>query len=436
MKVVSVIIGALIGICIPIIFLLFDLHQLSMSLSWQNCLEIARSQYLYLFSFIFFPLGGSLTSYLLLTIWAQNKSNKERNIFLRGLIDSLDDFILILNDKLLIETTNQKLLNTIGLASNEVFDQHIKKIWLNFNEDLLIKVNQNIESEVLFLGTNETPTIININTYYNQNKKHFIISIKDVTEISLIKKENEEQKNKIQQQARLSLLGEMAGGIAHEINNPLSIILGYTSRLQKFTNEERWDQKIFLDTFDKIVNSLNRISKIIQSLKIVSRDGEKDDFTITSFKKVLIESLALIEERIRINLIQLDFDREKDFLFFGSEVQMSQVIFNLLSNSFDAIKPLPDKWLKIEFAEDENFNIVYFIDSGKGIPKDLIEKIFNPFFTTKEVGKGTGLGLSLSKSIIEKHEGLFDINQTHPNTCFVIKLKKINNDLIEANLGL
>jgi signal transduction histidine kinase len=103
------------------------------------------------------------------------------------------------------------------------------------------------------------------------------------------------------------------------------------------------------------------------------------------------------------------------------------VILNLLNNSVDAISELKEKWIEIVVAETASCIEVKITDSGRGIPKEIQNKIFNPFFTTKVVGKGTGLGLSISKGIIEAHGGHFQINNECPNTQFVIQLPKCQN---------
>jgi signal transduction histidine kinase len=102
--------------------------------------------------------------------------------------------------------------------------------------------------------------------------------------------------------------------------------------------------------------------------------------------------------------------------------EISQVIINLLFNAHDAIKKLTDRWMKIYIEEDNNFILIKITDSGEGIDINIVEKIMQPFFSTKEIGKGTGLGLSLSFEIIKKHNGFLFYDPDAKNTTFVIKL--------------
>ena len=103
-------------------------------------------------------------------------------------------------------------------------------------------------------------------------------------------------------------------------------------------------------------------------------------------------------------------------------VQMSQVFFNLLSNAFDAIEKTPSPWIEITAKKNTDKIIIFVRDSGPGIPLEIQNKIFQPFFTTKDVGRGTGLGLSLCSKIIKLHNGDLYINSDDKNTCFVIEL--------------
>ena len=103
-------------------------------------------------------------------------------------------------------------------------------------------------------------------------------------------------------------------------------------------------------------------------------------------------------------------------------VQMEQVLMNLLSNALDAVENSESAWVEVGFEKDSNFFMISVMDSGGGINTEIVERIMQPFFTTKEVGKGTGLGLSISKGIMENHEGSLSIDLACPNTRFLMKL--------------
>lgn len=137
------------------------------------------------------------------------------------------------------------------------------------------------------------------------------------------------------------------------------------------------------------------------------------------------DSYELVEHKLKELNINFDLPLFEDsYMVQGREVQLGQVFTNLLKNSIDAIYHQKNPWIKLEITQDENFCYIKFIDSGLGIPKDIKEKIMQPFFTTKGVGKGTGLGLAICSKIIKDHGGTLTILDANPNTCFEVKIPK------------
>lgn len=224
---------------------------------------------------------------------------------------------------------------------------------------------------------------------------------------------------------KMASLGEMAGGIAHEINNPITIIGASTSIMKRMFEKGITDQAKYLKQLEDIDKTIIRISKIITGLKNVSRDTTHEDFSKTNLRDVLTDSLAICSEKFNNHGIAINVNLEDPIInstINCLRVQLSQVFYNLFNNSFDAIEKLPNPWVKITASKLDNYLYIRCEDSGSGIPKEIQSKIFQPFYTTKEIGKGTGLGLSLCNSIIQRHGGEFYIDNELKNTCFVIKL--------------
>ena len=217
------------------------------------------------------------------------------------------------------------------------------------------------------------------------------------------------------------LAGVLAGGVAHEINNPLAIINAHAEDLQDSLEDENLDSDMVASAVDSISKTAHRISKIIKGLKTISRDGENDPFNPVSMGKILDESKALAGKK----LTDLPLDTSEylnDLVIDCRETQITQVMTNLISNAADAAKDLEEKWVKISSKVEGNFVYVSVTDSGKGIPKEIQDKMFQPFFTTKDVGKGTGLGVAISKGLVESHNGTLTINNQSSNTELIVKL--------------
>lgn len=225
--------------------------------------------------------------------------------------------------------------------------------------------------------------------------------------------------------SKMSSLGEMAGGIAHEINNPLSVIANSNKMLQRHYYDENKDPEKVQKYFDNISRTVVRITKIVQGLRTVSRDTTGEDFIECSVADLMTDVIGLCNERFKNHGIKLDIDLNDPVytsVIYCRRVQLSQVFINLLSNAFDAVENLEEKWVKVECFMKEGDIHFKISDSGSGIPSEIQEKIFQPFFTTKPLGKGTGLGLSLSISIVKDHEGTFKIDNSTKNTCFLITM--------------
>jgi PAS domain S-box-containing protein len=224
------------------------------------------------------------------------------------------------------------------------------------------------------------------------------------------------------QSNKMASLGEMASGIAHEINNPLAIIKMTALQMQKNVTDE---STILKNGIAKIDSTVDRISKIIQGLRTFSRDGRNDPFEIVSFDTLIDDILSFCKERLKHHSITLIKDElDPNLVFEGRQIEISQVILNLLNNAIDAVDSLPDdnKWIRISAKNNGSFLEIKITDSGSGISLETQSKMFQPFFTTKEIGKGTGLGLSLSLTIIKNHLGEIFLDNDSPNTCFILRL--------------
>lgn len=249
----------------------------------------------------------------------------------------------------------------------------------------------------------------------------------EALQITIFQKTQEldEQRNLTFQASKMSALGEMAGGIAHEINNPLTIISTTNRKMRRLAEEGITDPAVYSKCFDSIDHTVSRITRIINGLKTVSRDSTNENLRHVKLIEIFEDVLALCREKFKDKGVYLHIDL-KDSVYqtniFCRRVQLSQVFWNMLENSYDAIENLDEKWIEIDCKLEGKQLTLRFTDSGPGIPKNIEDKIFQPFFTTKEVGKGTGLGISLSHAIIKNHGGNLYLDKKSKNTSFVVTL--------------
>jgi PAS domain S-box-containing protein len=224
------------------------------------------------------------------------------------------------------------------------------------------------------------------------------------------------------QSAKFASLGEMSGAIAHEINNPLAIIHGNASQLIHLEASKNLDIEKTLAIAKKIVTTSDRIAKIIRGLRAFSRNADNDPLLPSSTQTIVNDSLSFCTERFKsknINLVVVPYESK---IILARATQISQVILNLLNNSFDAIFDSPNPWVKLELVNSKDKVEFVITDSGPGIPSEIAERIMEPFFTSKPVGKGTGLGLSIAKGLIEANGGRLWLDTMAKNTCFRFEL--------------
>ena len=241
----------------------------------------------------------------------------------------------------------------------------------------------------------------------------------------------EEEKSRNIHNSKLVALGEMAGGVAHEINNPLSIILMNAEIIERSLEQDDGDLERALKCSKKIQTTSTRIAKIIRGLRRLSRNSESDPNEIIDIGELIEDCVSLSREKFNSRKIDIRVNVEKRIRTSGKAVELGQVFLNLLSNSYDAISDLEERWIKIHVYSCEEGVAIDFEDSGTGIAPEIVEKIFDPFFTTKEVGSGTGLGLSISRGILNDHGGNIHIDGRSPNTKFHIVLPSTKNENAE-----
>jgi C4-dicarboxylate-specific signal transduction histidine kinase len=309
-------------------------------------------------------------------------------------------------------------------------------IGINKNEDPELKIMalQNGLIDVMPVSTSPEVIMAQINSLGRLGQACKLMELQNEELLQSMKeiRDLEEQRQKNQatlvQNSKMAALGEMAGNLAHEINNPLAIMSGRVFQLQKVINTAPSPLAGAEEIIERIKVVIKRIAAITKGLKSFSRMGEKDPMERTTIASIIEDTLAFCSEGIKQLGIDLRVEPiDSSWSIDCRPTQISQVILNLLSNARDALESLDEKWIKVSCeavlsADGKNFAHIRVMDSGKGLPPELVQKIYEPFFTTKPVNKGTGLGLSISKTILHEHQGELTLDQACPNTCFMIRI--------------
>jgi signal transduction histidine kinase len=220
------------------------------------------------------------------------------------------------------------------------------------------------------------------------------------------------------QSQKLAALGVMAGGIAHEIRNPLAICFSSA----QFLMEEDISSEFYRECAEKIFKGIQRTSAIVENLLKYSYPSTTARFTLVNIIPLIKETLTLITHHAKIHKIETKAFFSKEYLMVDGVVTLLQQVFmNLFLN---AINAMPNGGrLKIDVYTVDTEVHVQVIDTGCGISEENLDKVFDPFFTTSPVGKGTGLGLSICYSIMREHKGTIELKSLEgKGSVFTVKM--------------
>ncbi|MEI8096029.1 MAG: PAS domain-containing protein [Spirochaetales bacterium] len=242
-------------------------------------------------------------------------------------------------------------------------------------------------------------------------------TFQDITEQKLTEDLLQEERSKSIHASKLASLGEMSAGLAHEINNPLAVVLGNLELLGRSAdNPEK-----FATRLESTVKAAKRIETIVGGLKRFSRRSDGIPPVLARLADIIDDAVVLTGARAKRNDCHVAVHCPLDLYLVCEAVEIEQVLVNLLNNAFDAIANLPTRDVYLSALKSGDQIVLKVLDSGPGISDEVEQKLFQPFFTTKPPGEGTGLGLSISRDILARHGATLALNREQAQTCFEIR---------------
>ena len=354
---------------------------------------------------------------------------KENEEFSSSLLSSSPYPMLVINQDTSIKYVNPALENLTGFTSAELIGRKAPYPW--WREEELKRTGEQLEEtmrhgakriEKLFQKKNAERFWVEItstSTRRNGELKYYLVSWVDITE----RKQAEEREKQLQQElalsSRLAAIGELASGVAHEINNPLTGIIGFSQLLLRRSTDEKVRQDL-----EKIHNEAQRVAKIVANLLTFARQ-HKSKKQYSDMNDILQKALELRAYELRTSNIEVVTDLAPGLpqitVNFG---QIQQVFLNIILNAEQAIvEAKKGGKLSLKTRQTKGYIRISFANDGPDIPAEHLDKLFDPFFTTKEVGKGTGLGLSICHGIITEHGGrIYARSKPGKRTTFFVEL--------------
>jgi len=405
------------------------------------------------------------------------------------LIEGMNDGVLLLDGQDRVVDMNPTVQRITGHSISEAFGEPIERVWSGWGGSKEIEHNELVGVREVVVGKGEdqhtyemhisplrdwqdrlvSQLIVlrniterkraetSLKRAYNELEDRVAERTAELSEASVLLKQEiterrhaeealkrayeELQKTQAQliQSAKLASIGELAAGVAHELNQPLMVIRNTAQFIQRVAKNERLDLDKLIDLLRDVERNTKRMMSTISHLRVFSRQSSKD-FSSVDVNRVIEDCFLMVGEQLRIHNIEVKKTLASMLpKILGDANQLEQVFLNLITNARDALEQgerderanvegTSPNIKKIEILtrvskDDKELLEILIKDTGGGIQEEDMGKIFDPFFTTKEIGKGTGLGLSISYGIIKEHQGEIELAETGPRgTTFRIRL--------------
>lgn len=334
--------------------------------------------------------------------------------FIDRLIESANAMIGVVDEHWRFIIFNQRFEEVTGFTKDEALGKTAFELYVpeESRELVIEKVKEVLDgspaqhTEIPIVSKNGDPLIVTwsgARVNLPSGEKGIAIVGQDVTEHRRMQEE-------LAQSKKLASIGELVSGVAHELNNPLTVVMGYSQML----SADRDISARHADMAQKVFDGALRSKKIVENLLAFARNKKLEKHEI-NLNELIEEMLKLREHSFAVNNIKIVRNYDPAIpTTCGDGHQLQQVFLNLINNAFDSMYGANrGGTLSVKTYQNNGSVVMEIVDNGPGVPESIQEKIFDPFFTTKEVGKGTGLGMSLSYGIMREHGGRIYLDKAY-----------------------
>lgn len=381
-----------------------------------------------------------------------NAELTEKKNYIAGILGSISDIMLLLDTNLNIVNINSITTTMFNCNENDFVSKNIenfvndviplKNLIKNIKQDAGKKNFDSFATEIKFNDI-RVPVLLSASLLLNSNNEilNIVCLAKDISKIKELEAQNAQKQTMLLHAGRLASLGEMATGIAHELNQPLSIIKTNMQSVEFLLNE-----KISIDDLKEIISStirqVDRASKIINHMRNFSRINQNEKIEPIDILEPIENALSMFNEQFRLHEIKIikNFEPSIPKVFIHAH-ELEQIVVNLLFNSRYAVEAMKEKFgpesimqinINVKYVPVEHSIMLEVQDNGTGMTEETKNHCYEPFYTTKEVGEGTGLGLSIIYNIIKSLKGKIELeSEIDKGTTIRIFLREGSHDGVE-----
>lgn len=357
---------------------------------------------------------------------------------LQGLLDAAIDAVIIIDHHGRIETFNRAAQQLFGFELKEILGQNVNVLmsepdrsrhdeylarYLETGVPHIIGIGREIDAQrrdgTVFAAS------LAVGRVMGAEPPRFVGFLKDISEERRIQEESRRTQERLTHVARLATMGEMAAGIAHELNQPLAAITNYAQACERLLRRPDADIEEVRGALGQIAAQALRAGEIIRRLRSLVRKQDTSRVRIP-VNTLITELSALTTSDAQLHDVRLVFDPAPDLPeVFADPVQIQQVLLNLVRNAIEAVAEVPreQRQVRLQTGISPQGDLEIAVsDTGPGVDPRIVDRLFDPFCTTKP--SGTGLGLAISRSIVHAHKGTLRYEPQGPGARFVLQLPR------------